>query len=408
MFADINPSQLTDHDQARLAFLRSSNMLWALADPERAKVLIDEASRITPPHARIYIDAFLTVYWFATDQPEAAMEASRNLALEDIPVVGAEIAWVLAQIRQMRGASTDAVAAADAGYSVATRSLDAPHMRFNIADAEISALLLAGRVADALDVAERMRQQAANLPGAAQVLGAAVAGRAALGAGDVNSACLLLERAAEGLSVSHAIGWGYRYRLPQLTALAICGSTDKAAATLLALEKVPRRYRLLDYERSLARAWVAACQGGVSEAINGLLAAAERRQPKGNSPRRCYVCRPLPNSAIEPARRGCASSKRSSKVRVRAWPRGSPSPCATMMPLNCPPYQKNSNTWAILLVPSMRPLTPLSRIAARASAARLWVVRHAQTRWPNNAAHLPRHFVGPPSPRRSRIVKQRL
>ena len=203
VLADIRTSQLTDHDRARFAFLRSSNMLWALGDPARAKELIDDASRITPPDARTYIDAFLTVYWFAMDQPEAAVQASKNLALEDIPVVGAEIAWVLAQISADAGRTTEAVAAADAGYAVATRTLDAPHMRFNIADAEVSALLLSGQIADALDVAERTRQQAANLPGAAQLLGAAVAGRAALGAGDLHSACLLLEQAAEGLSASH-------------------------------------------------------------------------------------------------------------------------------------------------------------------------------------------------------------
>ena len=129
-------------------------MLWALGDPARAKELIDEASRTTPAHARTYIDAFLTVYWFAMDQPDAALQASKNLALEDIPVVGAEIAWALAQISADAGRVTEAVAAADAGYAVATRSLDAPHMRFNIADAEVSALLLAGRVTDALEVAE--------------------------------------------------------------------------------------------------------------------------------------------------------------------------------------------------------------------------------------------------------------
>ena len=268
VLADIRTSELTDHDRARFAFLRASNMLWALGDPARAKELIDEASRITPPHARTYIDAFLTVYWFAMDEPDAAVQASKNLALEDIPVVGAEIAWVLAQIYADAGRATEAVAAADAGYAVATRSLDAPHMRFNIADAEVSALLLSGQVTDALDVAERTRQQAANLPGAAQLLGAAVAGRAALGAGDLHSACLLLEQAAEGLSASHPIGWGYRYRIPHVTALAMRGLTDEAAAALAALDKVPRRYRSLDYERSLARAWVAAGQGAVSEAIN--------------------------------------------------------------------------------------------------------------------------------------------
>ena len=46
------------------------------------------------------------------------------------------------------------MAFAEAGYTVATRSFDAPHMRFNIADAHISALLLAGRIADAVDLAE--------------------------------------------------------------------------------------------------------------------------------------------------------------------------------------------------------------------------------------------------------------
>jgi DNA-binding CsgD family transcriptional regulator len=279
VLADIRTSQLTDRDRARFAFLRSSNMLWALGDPPRAKELIDDALRSTPPRARTYIDAFLTIYWFAMDQPEAAIQASKNLALADIPVVGAEIAWALAQISADAGRTTEAVADANAGYIVATRTLDAPHMRFNIADAEVGALLLSGQIADALDVAERTQQQAANLPGAAQLLGGAVAGRAALGAGDLHRACVLLEQAADGLSASG--GWGYRYRIPHATALAICGSTEQAAAALAALDKVQRRFRSLDHEQSLARAWVAAGQGAVTEAVALLLSAAERARATG-------------------------------------------------------------------------------------------------------------------------------
>jgi DNA-binding CsgD family transcriptional regulator len=281
VFAGIRISELTDRDRARLAFLRASNMLWALGDPARAKELIDNALRFTPPRARTYIDAFLTIYWFAMDQPEAAVQASENLALADIPVVGAEIAWALAQISADAGRTTEAVADANAGYVVATRTLDAPHMRFNIADAEVGALLLSGQIAAALDVAERTQQQAAHLPGASQLLGAAVAGRAALGAGDLHSACRLLGQAAEGLSASHPGGWGYRYRIPQATALAIRGSTEEASAVLAALDTVPRRFRSLDYERSLAQAWVAAGQGAVTEAITVSLAAAERAKATG-------------------------------------------------------------------------------------------------------------------------------
>jgi DNA-binding CsgD family transcriptional regulator len=279
--AEIRTSALTDGERARLAFLRASNTLWALGDPAHAKQIIDEASRTTPPQARTYIDAFLTVYWFAMDRPKAARQASESLALDHLPaVVGAEIAWVLAVIAADAGRTGEAVAAADAGYTAATRSFDAPHMRFNIADAHISALLLSGRISDALEVAERVRQQAAELPGEAQLLGSAVAGRAALGAGRLDSACVMLEQAGEGLSASHAIGWGYRYDIPRTTALAVRGSTGEAAATLAVLDK-RRLFRSLDYESSLARAWVVAGQGAVSEAITVVLSAAERAAAAG-------------------------------------------------------------------------------------------------------------------------------
>jgi DNA-binding CsgD family transcriptional regulator len=283
ILADIDTSQLTDGDHGRFAFLRASNMLWALGDPARAKDVIDAASRDATPQSRSYIDAFLTVYWFAMDRPDLAMQASQGLELDTLPeVVGAEIAGVLAVISGDAGRTTEAVAIADAGYATATRSLDAPHMRFNIGDAHVSALLLAGRIGEALDVAERMRRQAADLPGAAQLLGPAVAGRAELGAGHLDTACVLLERAAIALTASgYAMGWGFRYRVPDTMALAIRGSADEAAAGLAALDMVRRPFRSLDYERSLAQAWVVAGQGAVSDAIAVLLSAAERAATKG-------------------------------------------------------------------------------------------------------------------------------
>jgi DNA-binding CsgD family transcriptional regulator len=59
------------------------------------------------------------------------------------------------------------------------------------------------------------------------------------------------------------------------------GSTREAVAALDALGKVTRRFRALDYEQSLARAWVVAGQGAVSEAITVALAAAERARDTG-------------------------------------------------------------------------------------------------------------------------------
>jgi DNA-binding CsgD family transcriptional regulator/tetratricopeptide (TPR) repeat protein len=282
MLASIPDALLDDQDCARFAYLRASNMLWALGKPERAKEIIDDAAQTAPPQARSWIDAFLTVYWFAMDQPGEALQTSKALALDKLPaVVGAETAWALSVVAADSGRTADAVSTANAGYTAVSRSFDAPHMGFNIADAHISALWLSGQNAEALQVAERVQKQAADLPGAAHPLGAAVAGRAALGAGRLDTACLLLEQAVGALSAGNAIGWGYRYSVPLATALAIRGSINEAAALVAELDKRERPFRSLDFERSLARAWVVAGQGIVSEAIAIMTSAAQRAAASG-------------------------------------------------------------------------------------------------------------------------------
>ena len=105
VLAEIRTSQLTDADHARFAFLRASNMLWVLADPVRAKELIHDASSTASPQARSYIDAFLTVYWFAMDQPGLATQASKDLAVDELPaVVDAEMLGRSLPSPRMRGA----------------------------------------------------------------------------------------------------------------------------------------------------------------------------------------------------------------------------------------------------------------------------------------------------------------
>ncbi len=269
----------TDADHARLAFLRASNFLWSLADPWRAKRLIDDERRSGGS-----IDAFLTVYWAAMGKPEAATTASRELVFDELPdIVAAVSAGAVAVASGEAGRTAEAVAAAAAGYAVADRAFDAAHMRFVITDAHIGALLLSGRLAEAGSVCARLSQQAADLPGAAQLLGAALTGRAALGAGRLDTACSLLGPVVEGLAASgETNGYGYRCRLPYTIALAMRGSTDEATAALATLEE--RRHpswRFLDYERALAHAWVAASQYAVSEAIAASLSAAETARANG-------------------------------------------------------------------------------------------------------------------------------
>lgn len=283
VLAEIDQTTLDDTDRARFVFLRASNLLWALGDPKRAKALIDDASHVTAPHARTYLDAFLTVYWFATDHPHEANEAAKPLDLQQLPaVVGAEVAWALTVIAADAGRSDEAITTAETGYAAATRSFDAPHMRFNIADAHVSALTLAGRATSAVDVAEEARRQARDMPGAAQLLGAAIAGRAALANGQLDTASALLEQAAVGLTAAgYGAGWGYRYHIPWATALAMRGDTQQASTAISALAQAHRTFRALDYEVSLARAWTAAAEGAVRSAVDIVSSAAERAAADG-------------------------------------------------------------------------------------------------------------------------------
>ena len=74
---------------------------------------------------------------------------------------------------------------AEAGYEIAVRCSDAPHMRFNIADSHVRALVLAGRIGEALEVAEWARGQAADLPGTAHLAGTGDCGSGGVGRGSV-------------------------------------------------------------------------------------------------------------------------------------------------------------------------------------------------------------------------------
>ena len=123
--------ELTDVDRARRAFLRATNRLFILADPTGARRLIDDASHTTPLQARACIDAFLTVYWAAMGKPDAARQSSKTLALEELPdlVAARTTAWAITVACGDAGRVTEAVAAAEAGYSRPDALLRGPPRR---------------------------------------------------------------------------------------------------------------------------------------------------------------------------------------------------------------------------------------------------------------------------------------
>jgi DNA-binding CsgD family transcriptional regulator len=284
VLAGIPLTQLDEMGQSRRGCLRAVNMLWSLADPSGAKQHIDDVLASTSLRARGSVDAFLTMYWAAMGQPATAMVSARDLDIDGLPaIIGTVASWGIVVACRDAGRASDAAAAADRAYAIAVRAFDAAYMRFVIADAHLGALLLAGRIGEARCLAQRLQREAATLPGAAALFATALAGRAALGAGRLADAGALLQPAVDLLAAAgESNGFGYRYRLPTVIALAIQGLNDDAAAAVAALEEHRHpSWRYLDYEYGIAQAWVAACQGAVSQAVDMVLSAAETARAHG-------------------------------------------------------------------------------------------------------------------------------
>jgi DNA-binding CsgD family transcriptional regulator len=280
VLANVVTSDLTDVDRARLLFLTATNRFFALADPEGAKALLDGATPPMTSPAHMLVDAFRTVYWAAMGYPGAARQVSTKFTWAELPdVIAARMsAWAMTVAAGDAGRPSEAEAAADAGYPVGTRSYFVV-----IGDAHLSALLLAGQMRRAHEVALFVNERASDVPVWAELIGPVIAGRAAVGAGRLDSACASLGPVAEALRASgDTNGWGYRCQLAYTVAVAMRGFAEEAAAAFADLEA--RRhagFRYLDYEFALAQAWVCAAHGAISEATRTLLSAAQTARANG-------------------------------------------------------------------------------------------------------------------------------
>ena len=394
VLAGVPLAEMSDEEHARLTYLRASNLLWALADPKRAEDVIDAgAARVAAGQAATSIQAVRGVYLFAVDRPVEALAVLEELVLEELPpIVGAETAWALATMYADAGRTADAVAAAEAGYEIAVRCADAPHMRFNIADSHVTALLLAGRVGEAVEVAERARGQAADLPGTAHLLGPAVAGRAALAAGRLVQACEWLEQAAGALSATgHAQGWGYRYGIPRATALAMRGRWQEARSVLAQLETVRRPFRRLDYEKSVAAAWVTAGAGRRQRSDRDGEVGSRICPSEWTIRRRSDV--PADSRTVR------GSVVRAASARTRSDCRGSACRCGGPVRKryarrrrrsSWPRRQRLSSRWSTVWRPSMRRRTRRWRIGVTSCGVPRWDAQHGRKRWRITAAWIRR------------------
>jgi DNA-binding CsgD family transcriptional regulator len=278
LLAGATSSGDTDADRAKLVFARATNRLFGLADDVGARQLIDDAEQVVPAASRSCLDAARVVYFAATGEPRAALEASRRVVFSDLPDAAARMsAWAMTVAAGDAGRATEAVAAAEAGYPIAIRGY------LVICDAHANALVLAGQIRDAEDVAAMLRQRAKDYPSPQlDPVTAGLEGRVALAGGRLDAAVSILKPIVDMLNASQeTIGWTYRFSLPYFTAIAMQGFADDASAAAALEQKYHPGWRYLDYDRALALGWVAAGQGAVTEAIATVVSAAETCRANG-------------------------------------------------------------------------------------------------------------------------------
>ncbi|MCT7660327.1 helix-turn-helix transcriptional regulator [Mycobacterium deserti] len=270
--------------QPMLLAHRVVNILWGLRDPQRAKRLLDEAASATGPGGSVWVDALRAMYWATIGRPDEVEDTAARLDLSEIPSdIGGLTAWALAVAAGDRGRTTEALGAAGTGYAIVRRDLAAPQVRFAIADRHVGVLLQAGLLDNARSVAAELQRDAADLPGGAQAMAAAVSARVALAAGRLEEAQVLLKPAIDRtISAGDTNGFLYRYQLTLTLATAQRGEAHAAAAEFRRLDQNRHPgWGFIDYELAIARAWVASLQGVVSEAVDTVLSAAETARARG-------------------------------------------------------------------------------------------------------------------------------
>jgi ATP/maltotriose-dependent transcriptional regulator MalT len=166
------------------------------------------------------------------------------------------------------------IGAGSVGYDAAV-TFDTAVLRFNLAEAEIIALRLAGYLTGAEGVAARCRRDGAEALGMPQQMAVALTGHVALAAGRVRDAARWFREALAGFAAADPGGRVFDCLIGLTQALAVAGAgaeARQALAELMTHRHPGFRYR--EPEVLLAQAWVAAAEGAVSRAAGLARAAA--------------------------------------------------------------------------------------------------------------------------------------
>lgn len=274
------PFASSAEDRSHLAVVRALNLFFGLGQVAKAEAMLHKAAADAPDNDMCrHTSAVHGVLAFFAGRPQQAAESGAEILASE--GISAEVTmWASSATAAglaARGRITEALSAVEVGWAALSRCTVEPEMalcRQLLAHGELSALLLAGRVHDAVARAKKLHEWCMTQPQwAGDALAAGHVGWSALAAGRPRTAIRWLSEAVAGLSQLDPGGFG------QLC-IALLAQThaqlgDAAAARqLLDGGGVGHHCAVFEPEWLLAEAWQAAAEDRICQATDRAMRAA--------------------------------------------------------------------------------------------------------------------------------------
>jgi tetratricopeptide (TPR) repeat protein len=281
VLAEVDPAALSEPELIAWTLVRAANQFFMLGEPERATAFLRTIrNRVADAGPRTTLDALSATFAMNAGSVERAVDISRGVlaspSADDQAVAWAASAAALCAARQGRFDDVE---------PLAQRALGAEHpglLRFTIGLGQITALLMAGR----LDVARELAQQFtdfAELQQPGRAIGEVLLAHVLIADGDFGRAAALLGPAAATLERT-GYSWGPLSLMLLATAL---GQQKDIPGSAKALRRAETRHgtksALFSPELGLARAWSRAAARDTTGAISAAREAARMAERAGQS-----------------------------------------------------------------------------------------------------------------------------
>ncbi|MFG3691735.1 LuxR C-terminal-related transcriptional regulator [Micromonospora sp. NPDC047740] len=275
----------TDTERVRATVAQVHYLMWLVGRPAEATAALDTAEeKVREEAARMQLVAVRAYLEAGLGHPVRAAQAGATaLAWPGLPDESATLAscGLVAALAAL-GRIDELGPAAATGRAAAARSPELAFLGVPLAGWQVHGLRLAGHLREALAVALECREAATEVAFAGELTNILVA-EAELALGHLATAVHLLREARAGLTgAGNAGGFLYFCLLTTTRALALSGDLVAARRSLSELEAQQHPTLLvLQPELLLARAWFAAAEGAVSEAVALAHEAAEIAASRG-------------------------------------------------------------------------------------------------------------------------------